>query len=74
MRGENVRLGVGLQRGASSQRDWQQSPDRVDRSVSGTRPAVWSKDGIHQAGDSYIIPYATIGSSTISVPTHLAQN
>src|SRR5215471_19481877 len=40
-------LAYRLQRGATSQRDRQQSPDRADRSVSGIRPAVtgtgWKK-------------------------------
>src|SRR5215831_16263490 len=44
-----------VQRGATSQRDRQQSPDRANRSVRNTRPALtetfwkrpaaWSKDG-----------------------------
>src|SRR5262245_2301708 len=40
-------LAYRLQRGATSQRDRQQSPDRADRSVSGIRPALtgtgWKK-------------------------------
>src|SRR5882724_2670757 len=53
--GGGFELAQRLQRGATSQRDRQQSPGRADRPVSGIRPALtatawkrsaaWSKDG-----------------------------